>query len=327
MMVLVTGANGLLGSYICRELLTKDVNFRALVRSGADKGLLEDIIGQLTIVEGDILDVVRMEKELVGVTHIIHAAAVVSHHSEDVKMMFKANVEGTRNMVNLALKLGIERFVHVSSVAALGRDRNSLEIDETSEWVDSPMNTTYAKTKYLSEIEVWRAHAEGLRTTILNPSLILGPGDWNKSSTQVFRYVWEERKYYSSGMANCVDVRDVASIAVLALNGTKSGERYIVNAESLPYRSLLERIAHRFEKRPPYKPVTPLLMTMAILAAKIQSFFSGKKPMITREAVRSGQYHFEYNSDKVKESFSFRFRVLEDTLSWTVTQLLAQKPK
>ena len=265
MRILITGATGLAGSATARRFLAEGHTVAALHRPGSDRSLLRDLESQIDWREGDILDILSLEKALTDMDYVVHAAAVVSFVPRDEKAMYKVNVEGTANVVNACLKKGVRKLCHVSSVAALGRpDPRIIEtgativIDETQRWTDSPNNSAYAKSKYLAEVEVWRGIAEGLSAVIVNPSLILGEGDWQKSSTQLFKYVYDGKPFYTEGTVNYVDVRDIAEAIFELTLSEIDNERFILERwDGHVSRTLRLSIAKGFDKKPPHIKVGP----------------------------------------------------------------------
>ena len=199
-MILVTGANGLIGSSICRELLQSKIPFKALRRSHSDLSLLDD--KRVQWVEGDILDPVILHDLLIDVNTVIHCAAVVSYQKADEKLMYEVNVKGTKILVDMCLEMGVEHFIHLSSIAALGKKLDDHEITEENPWIESPNNSVYARTKYLAEVEVWRAHHEGLSASVVHPSVVLAPGDGLRSSSKLLKYVWDENRFFIDGKLN-----------------------------------------------------------------------------------------------------------------------------
>ncbi len=324
-MVFITGCNGLVGSFIARQFLKEGHQVKALKRQNSNLQYLSDVQDQIEWVEGDILDVSSLHTALQGCTQVVHSAAVVSFASNGKEVMHKINVEGTSNVVNVSIELGIEKLIFISSVAAIGRKKDSEIIDETSKWENSKLNTYYAQTKYLAEMEVWRAHAEGLNTVIVNPSVVIGPSHWDRSSTQLFKYVWEEKKYYATGSLNYVDARDVAKIVFRLATGSFSGERYILNAGNVHYKEFFEHIAKAFHKRPPRVKITPLLAALAWRAAWFGSLFTQKQPVITRETAYMSQKHFYYKNDKIINALNFKFYTLEESINWTSEKLISQQ--
>lgn len=316
-MILVTGANGFLGSYICRKLLKEQLPFIAMVRPSSDLSLLEDILEEITLHKGDILDTESFANVLEEADTIIHCAAIVSYSAKDRHKMNEVNIEGTRNIVNLALTSSTKYFIHISSVAALGRNTHAGRVDENNKWENSKWNTNYGESKYQAELEVWRAIMEGLNAVIINPSVILGPGDWNKSSARLFKYVWNEKPFYTSGVLNYVDVRDVADIVFKLLNKRISGERYIVNADNIPIKDFFDKIAAAFNKKAPRIKANAFLLKLARILQGIKSLFSDSAPVITRETARIGNSKIYFDNSKIKNELNHNFVPLSDTINWT----------
>ncbi len=183
-MIAVTGANGLLGSFIIRKLIENNETFVAIKRKDSDTSLLSDVEHQITWREADVLDSLGLTDAFEGVTHVIHTAAVVSFNPHRAAAVMDINVLGTRNVVDACLAQNVQRLVHISSAAALGRQKGQSHVDEKT-WVDSPLNSVYAQSKYRAELEVFRGQEEGLNTIVVNPSIILAPSDWTRSSAKL----------------------------------------------------------------------------------------------------------------------------------------------
>jgi len=321
-MILLTGANGLVGSFICRKLLDNSIPFKALVREASNINSLSDVKDQIQFVKGDVLDLVSLENALAGVQTIIHCAAVVSFNPRDKKILQRINIEGTKNLVNLSLKNKVDQFIHISSVGALGKSKDHEKIDENVEWKYSGYNSVYAESKYLSELEVWRANEEGLNTTIFNPSLVLGPGDWTRSSNMVFKYVYDKKKFYIDGLVNYVDVRDVADTIFHFIENPTPGEKYIINAGQTTYQQLFELIAGNFNAMPPSIKANGLLLQLARVTEKIKSAVTGIAPKITKETIQLSMHNQLYDNSKLTNAIGIQFRKLEDTLQWACEKYL-----
>ncbi len=194
-MILITGATGLLGSFICRDLLQKGYKVRAIKRQHSRMTLLEDITDQIDWVVGNMDDTAFLDEALFGVEAVIHGAAIISFDKRDEPAMFKTNVQGTADLVNACLKAGIKNYTHISSVAALGRKPNQIKINENDRWEGTVYDSIYSRSKHLSELEVWRGAQEGLEVKIVNPSVVLGPGIWKKGSTSVFKFAFDEKAF------------------------------------------------------------------------------------------------------------------------------------
>jgi len=315
-MVLVTGGTGFLGSYIIKHLVEKGYAVRAIRRSNKlPFWIPKEIFDKVEWVEGDVLDVVALEEAMEGVDTVIHSAAVVSFIKKERRNMYQVNVEGSANVVNMMLEKNIRRLVHISSVAALGRSAAGGHVNEEKKWEESKVNTHYAKSKYKAELQVWRGIGEGLEAVILNPSTILGFGDWNTGSSAIFKNVLEEFKWYVSGINGFVDVEDAAKVAVLMMESNISEQRYIVNGNTWPFKKIQDSIAAAFGKKRPTRQTTPLLMSIAWRLEKIKSFFTGKKPMLTKESAQVAQSQTWFENDKLLKALpGFSFTALEETI-------------
>lgn len=314
--IFITGGTGFLGSYIIQELVTRGFSVKALRRSSNLPFYIDNTIWeQVQWIEGDVLDVVALNEAMRESDIVIHSAALVSFHKHDRSLMYKTNVEGTANVVNAAIENNISRFVHISSVAAIGRSHTGEEVTESSEWKRSSTTTHYAVTKYLSEMEVWRGFGEGLDTVIANPSTIIGYGDWNTTSCALFKNVYKEFPWYSEGLNGFVEVQDVARAVVALMESEISGERFIINGDNWAFRKLFNTIAASFGKKPPHKKATRFLGEIAWRLEKLKSLFNGKRPLLTRESARVAHSKTNFSNRKLREAFpDFSFTPLEQSI-------------
>ena len=323
--ILVTGGTGFLGSYIIRELRNSNYQVRAIRRSGKlPFWLSEDELRGVEWVRGDVLDLVSLEDAMEGVDAVIHAAAMVSFVKKGRKEMYQVNVDGTANVVNMAIEKNIQRFVHISSVAAVGRTGLEGEVTEEKKWEESSSNTHYAISKHKGEMEVWRGMAEGLNGVILNPSTILGYGDWTQGSCAGFKTVYDGFPWYSTGVNGFVDVEDVARATVLLMESSIREERFIVNGENWPFKKLMHTIADNFDRKRPSRATTPFLMGVAWRLEKIKSLFSGKTPLLTRETAKVAMSKTRFMNDKILAALpGFSFTPLEQTIRAACQRYLA----
>jgi nucleoside-diphosphate-sugar epimerase len=315
-MIAVTGANGLLGSFIIRTLIDQKESFVALKRADSDLSLLADVNHMIAWKDADILDPVSLDDALQGVTTVIHTAAMVSFNPRLARTIYKINVEGTANVVNACLTSQVKKLVHISSVAALGRLKGQTSIDENHKWTDNRLNSTYAESKYLAELEVFRGHEEGLQAVILNPSIILAAADWTKSSAKLFKYVWDERPFYIDSHLNFVDVRDVAKATHQLMQGNHAGERFILNAGAVALPSFLTAAAQRFNKKPPAIKLTPALLSVAAFGERVRSWITRSEPLITSETARLAGARFFYENKKIVKQLNFEFQTFDQTMDW-----------
>lgn len=289
-MILVTGGTGFLGAYIIKNLVEKGLPVRALRRSANLPFFISPaILNKVEWVEGDVLDVVALNDAMQGVDAVIHAAAIVSFNKKDRAQMYLTNVEGTANVVNTAIENNVSRFIHVSSIAAVGRTTKPELVSENKKWEEGKNNTHYAISKHKAELEVWRGFAEGLEGVIVNPSTILGFGNWHQSSCAIFKRAYKEFSWYTEGVNGFVGVEDVAEATVQFLRSNIKGKRFIINAENISFQQLFNTIAAGFNKQPPQRKATPLLGEIAWRLEALKSIITGNQPLITRETSKVAQ--------------------------------------
>ncbi|MBD2755692.1 NAD-dependent epimerase/dehydratase family protein [Spirosoma validum] len=319
--VFITGATGFIGSHIARRYLADGHPVSVLYRPQSGYGMLDDIAEQIIWHEGDVLDIPSLEVAIQPVADVIHAAAIVSFVPKDRDRMERINVEGTANVVNVCLKAGVRKLGYVSSVAAIGRPtakgentNEPIRINETLKWEESPNNSAYAKSKYRAELEVWRGVAEGLNAVMVNPSIVLGTGDWSRSSLQLIKYVHDERPFYPAGLVNYVDVLDVTDALVRLMQSDVTAERFILSGGTIPYQSLLEQIAAVLDKRPPTMRIPPVLTKLLWPLEAVRAWLMGKAPLITRETARSSSSLYAYDGRKIEQLLDFQYRPLSETL-------------
>jgi len=325
--VLVTGGTGFLGAYIIRQLIMGGYRVTALRRSGSTSPFFIEpsILSQVTWLEGDVLDLGSLEDAMQNADAVIHAAAIVSFHPADRQLMYSTNVHGTANVVNTAIEMGISRVIHVSSVAALGRTEKGETVDESKTWKDNRINTHYAISKHKAEMEMWRGMAEGLSGAIINPSTILGYGNWHNSSCAIFRNVYEEFPWYTNGVNGFVYVEDVARAAVQLLASDINMERFIVNGDNWTFHQLLTSIANGFGKRPPYRKATPLMGQLAWRLEKLKSYFTGKKPLLSSESAKVAHSRTMFDNSKLLTAVKdFSYTPLEFAITRSCEQYLQQ---
>jgi nucleoside-diphosphate-sugar epimerase len=327
--ILITGITGLVGSFTARRFLEAGYQVTGLKRGNSDLSLLKGLENQIVWFEGDVLDILALDKAIAGINYVVHAAAIVSFAPKDRNTMFKTNIEGTTNLVNICLEHKVEKLCFVSSVAALGRkmpnenaEQHLIQINEKSTWEENPMNSNYAKTKYLAEMEVWRGQSEGLDAVIVNPSMILGEADWTKSSTQLLKYAYDEHSFYPEGNLNFVDVQDVAEIIFQLTISNISNERYILSAGQISYKDFLEKVADHFHRKAPHRLLNKSFTGIIWRLEAIRSFFTGNAPLITKETALSSSHSFEYQNNKVKTALNFSFKSLDESLTRICGQLL-----
>jgi dihydroflavonol-4-reductase len=314
--ILVTGGTGFLGAYIIKNLVEKNLQVKAIRRRNNPPFYIPSgIMEKVEWVDGDVLDVVALDEVMKDVDAVIHSAAIVSFSSHNRREMYKVNVEGTGNVVNLALENNIRRLVHVSSVAALGRTLTSSVVNEEKTWEDNRSNTHYAISKHHAEMQAWRGFAEGLEGVIMNPSTILGYGDWHQSSCKIFKNAHGQFPWYTKGVNGFVGVEDTAEAAVQLLFSSLNQKRFIVNAGNWSFRQLFDTMADAFGKKRPHREATPFLGEIAWRIEKIRSLVTGKLPLLTRETAKVGHSRTEFDNSALLAALPhFSYQPLEKVI-------------
>lgn len=316
-MVLITGGTGFIGANIIKELVRKGYQVRAIRRSSKLPFFISpEIFDKVEWVDGDVLDLISLEEAMHGVDTVIHSAAIISFLKSERKKMYQVNVEGTANVVNIALEQKVKRFVHISSISALGRTAEGDHVNEEKKWTESKLNTHYGISKRKAEIEVWRGIAEGLSGVIVNPSTVLGFGDWHNGSCAIFKNFYKEFPYYTTGINGFVDVNDVAELTVQLMESGITEERFIVSAENKEFHWLMNTVADGFGKKRPTREATYLLSEIAWRMEKIKSFITGSKPLLTKESAKIARSKTYWKNEKILKALpGFSFIPLKETIS------------
>ncbi|MCK9450697.1 MAG: NAD-dependent epimerase/dehydratase family protein [Bacteroidales bacterium] len=331
----VTGATGLVGSHLVVKLLSEGAEVKALRRPQSDLSLVKRVLARsfedpktafekITWVEGELSDYGSLEAALAGVDFVYHCAATVSFRPAEQKDMQYTNIQGTANLVNAALYCGIKKFCHVSSVAALGRAEAGKPVSEKSAWKASGNNSAYAVSKYGAEREVWRGIAEGLEAVIVNPSIVLGAGNWDDGSAALFKTVADGLKFYTKGINGFVDVKDVVDAMLLLMTLENAGERFIVSAADISYEALFKQIAAGLNVDAPSIYARPWMGALAWRFYFVKQLLTGKKALVTLETARSAKNKHFYPVTKLKQATGFQFRPVEDTIAEICAYYLAE---
>lgn len=328
-MILVTGSSGLVGSHLLFRLVSEGFNVKALIRSkdkiqaiqrvfGFYTDKAEELIHNIEWADGDVLDILSLEEAFHGVDKVYHCAAIVSYRRADKKSLLQTNVNGTANIVNLSLAKGIKKLAYVSSIAVLGQNAEQKFITENNLFNEMPKSTSYAMSKFLAEREIWRGVAEGLNVVIVNPSIIIGPGEWHKGSSQLFSEIYQGLKFYTMGVTGYVDVRDVAYALFLLMESDIKNERYILNSENLSFKDLFDMIADALGKPRPTLRTNKFTAEMAWRLFSIISMITGKPSAITAETARSALESYYYSNQKFTQTFpNFSFLPIKDSIAHT----------
>lgn len=316
-MILVTGANGFLGSYLARMLVKKGMQVRAIKRPGSRLELLAEAVDKIEWIEADIIDLPAIEDAMKGCDQVYHCAAKLAYSPRHLDQLIKVNAEGTANLVNTAMAVGVKKFLHVSSIAALPGLDDRL-INESTPWQLGPYPGSYGLSKYQADREVLRAQAEGLKTITIFPSNILGAGHWEEGSGQFFGTVRRGLPFYPTGSGGFVDVRDVARVAIRLMESDIENERFLVSAENYTYREIFNMIAKTMNKKEPFLPMGSLINMLGVSGDFLRTLLFGGERIITGETIKITELNARYDNSKLLKKIDFQYNPIEKCIAESV---------
>ena len=320
-MILVTGGTGLLGSHLLWHLVQGDVAIKAIYRSEDTLKEVQTIFSYYTEnptsyfeiinwVQADITDVPALEAAFQGITHVYHTAAMISFNPAAWDALKKTNVEGTANIVNLCIAHKIVKLCYASSIAAIGKSIDGTVVTEENEWLESE-TSVYALSKHLAEMEVWRGSQEGLKVVIVNPGIILGPGNWDHGSLRLFKNAAKGMSAYFPGGTGFITVNDVVSMMTQLMRSPLYSERFIGVAQNMSFQELFTMIASSFGVKTPKKMIPFWLLEVGWRVDWLRHFIIGTKRQITKNTVKSLRQRQYFSSAKLKETLAFNFEDIE----------------
>ena len=325
MRILVTGGNGFLGSHLIRRLASKGYAIGATKRKNSDTSLIKDLSENIKWFDLDLLDIPLLEETIKDFDVVVHCAAIVTMSSKNKNFIIESNARIAENIVNVALSSSLPKIIHISSIATLGKSKDGEVLNENSNWINSKTNTSYSISKYKAEQEIWRGYYEGLNVVILNPSTILGAGDWKRSSPQIVQRIDKGVLFYPSGSTGFVDVNDVVSAIIKCLENDFNGQRFVISGHNLTFQKIMNLIANKLGKPSGRIEIKPWLGGIAWRIASLVSFFSRQEPVITKKTVYSSANNYNYDNSKSKKVLGLKYTPITDTIAEMVGAYLHNK--
>jgi dihydroflavonol-4-reductase len=334
--VFVTGGTGLVGSHLIYKLTLAGERVRAVHRKNSNRSIVrkvlgyysdnpEDLLSNVEWVECDICDYDRLNAAMKGTEIVYHCAASVLFEPDQGDFILNNNVLGTRNVVRACLETGIKKLCHVSSNAALGASDMEIMVNEDHKWNDEEYHSAYGTSKHLSEEEVWKGIAAGLNAVIVNPTFILGPGDWTRGSSSFFSNVDRGLLFYTKGASGYVYVNDVAEVMIALVESNISGERFIVSSENLSFHQFFTMIARGLGVRKPMIRIPRAFSPFALPLAKISEFITRKKSPLTRDILKSAWSRVTYDNSKIINRTGISFTPIEKAVKAISEIYLSEK--
>lgn len=319
MTTLVTGAAGFVGSHVARQLVGAGHAVRLLVRHNSNLRALEGLRAEC--VEGDLRDRISLERALKGVRRVFHVAADYRLWARNPKEIYESNVAGTRRLLELAAREGVERVIYTSTVATIAVPQlgDALPNEETNATLDQ-MIGHYKRSKFLAEEEAQKAAACGLPVVIVNPTTPVGPGDWKPTPTGriIVDFLNGKMPAYVDTGLNLAPVEDVAAGHLLAAELGKTGERYILGGRNMTLREILEALSLITGRSAPRLKLPHAVALAAGYADEWIARLTGREPQIPVEGVRMSRHRMFVASDKAERQLGYRPGSVEAALECAV---------
>jgi dihydroflavonol-4-reductase len=335
-MILVTGATGILGRVIVLELLKQGKKVRATKRKSSNINDVkhsfqfytenpEEFFNKIEWIDVDFDDIDSLKTALINVEEVYHCAAKVSFHPDDRKEMYHSNIVGTRNLLFACENSSVKKFCFVSSVAVLdGTDENG-KVTEDSNFNPKLHHSKYAKSKHFSEMEVWRASAEGLKTLIINPGVIIGSGNWQSSSGEIFG-TFEKFPYAMSGSSNYVDVRDVANIAIALMERNIFGERFLIISENKKLVEVANLIRQKLGKSQA-KVLPKWILNVGYVLNLLLGWLIPPLRLLNRINIQAVTSHHLLSNNKIKERLDYQFIPITESIDFHLKNYIKDHQK
>ncbi|MEM7161276.1 MAG: NAD-dependent epimerase/dehydratase family protein [Bacteroidota bacterium] len=326
-MIFLTGGTGLLGIRILYDLISNKRKVLALKRKSSPLQYVKEAFlfydpefgaqkfDSIHWIEGDVLDVISLQKGMEECDEVYHAAAMVSFHKRDRQIMLDVNIKGTANVVNVAVENEIKKFCHISSIAALGRSGNARAITEEDLWTDEGDPSYYSISKYYSEMEVWRGIEEGLNAVILCPSLILGAGRPEVSSGKIYSAVWEGLKVCGPNSNSIIDVRSISKAAIELMEKEIWKERFILSAHDLKAKKLFDTVAKSLGKNGPKRVMSERQIKFFMRFIKLLSKLN-IEPRISYETLSGALMNYTYDNTKLEKYIAIEYPSIEESIAY-----------
>lgn len=323
-MVLVTGATGILGRVIVLELLKRGKIVRAAKRRSSNLEEVrhsfqfytenpDDYFNKIEWMNVDFEDIHSLQNALIGVEEVYHCAATVSFHPADQTRMYHTNIEGTKNLLFACKGSGVKKFCFVSSIAVLDGINEKDETDENSDYNQKLDHSAYAVSKHFSEMEVWRAAAEGLNTVIVNPGIIIGSGNWTQSSGMLFANL--AKPYTFSGGASYVDVRDVAKASIELMDNNIFNERFILISENKRYAEVASYVRQKMGLSSP-KIIPSAVLTVGRVLNFVFGWLFSPLRMVDKVNTESVTSMSNVSNDKIVKTLGFKFIPVNESIDF-----------
>lgn len=323
-MILVTGGTGLLGSHLLLKLVEAGHSVRAIHRKKSDLKRVEKVFGYyrkdvtalfnaIEWIVADINDIPALEIAFKNITHVYHAAALISFDPRDYGKLQKINTVGTANIVNLCIANNVQKLCYASTIGAIGRSFAGSNANEETPWTPLEANV-YGLSKHAAEMEVWRGSQEGLPVVMVNPGVLIGPGFWDSGSGALFTTARKTYGYYPPGGTGFISVHDVVAMMIELMQSPLKNERYVAITENWTYQKILVEITQEMGINPPTKELKFWQLEIGRWLDVLQHLFLKGGRSITKSHIRSLKNRQIFDNRKIKDALNFEFRPLKNEI-------------
>jgi nucleoside-diphosphate-sugar epimerase len=335
--ILVTGGTGMVGAHLLHKLSGKGYNIFTTYRDKqsilkAEKifsfytDKYKDISDSINWIECDLTDRNMLKKLFSEVDCVINCAAVISFSPGDEKSVISSNIDIASSVVDSCLESDVKRLIHLSSIASLGDTENGEEHTEENIWKSSKNKSAYSISKFESEMEVWRGIYQGLNAIILNPSIIIGPGDWDSGSPSIIKQIDKGLPFYTNAYNGYTSVYHVTDAIYSALKGTEEGKRYIVSSDNLSYKDLIYTICNTLKRKAPGKLIKRWLFKPITFIGEVFNRI-GIRNKFNKQLEKSIFNSYFYNGTLITKELDFRYSDLKKDITTIVNIYLDDKQK
>lgn len=312
-MVFVTGGTGLIGSYLLLELSRRGKRIRAMKRKNSDLSVVKALFlefsdlnafEKINWMDSDLLDIPTLSQSLQGIETIFHTAGCVGFDDREKELIHEINVQGTENLVNLAISEKVREFVYISSIAVLDNLPGEESVNENSKFDSEKTHSEYAISKKKGEMVVWRGSQEGLNVLVVYPSVVIGSLDGKRASEKIFGLASKNKMFATKGITGYVDVRDVAfCMAELAYQNAWN-ESFIITSEDKSYTDVFNFLRGSWNLKP-VKSLSESKLKLIQIVSQISRLFGG--PYMSKASYEALTGKAKYSNQKIKETIDKDF--------------------
>lgn len=325
-MILVTGGTGLIGTKLLRHLLgDRSIKIKAIYRESYPTNLIDE---NIEWIKSDILDLESLNWAFKNVEYVYHCAAFISFQPKEVEKMININQIGTRNIVNKSIEYGVKKIIHLSSVSALGNIDSNLPINESMHWNESEKLNSYGKSKYLSELEIIKGSNKGLNYIIINPSIVLGFGDFSRrGSHEIFKTAMDSFPFYTNGSCGFVYIEDLVKSMTILMLSNITNDKFIINGYNISFKHLYYLICQEFKTEPPkYKIGIFLSNVIWRLEYLISKVIMNYEVHLSKETAYTSQQKIKYDNQKFINVFKdFKYTNINKAIKLICNEYLSSE--